>query len=1068
MFMRYCFSFIVMLSIFVQPMQAQDCSTSANISGKANLDWAKEAQKAGQLDSAISYYTAAKIAFLEGECFSDMAKAATNLALIYAQQKNTAAYKAEVLVALNLAQNKLPKDDTTAAKIYQIVGTDFYKQQQNDSALIYLQQSKSIYYKTYVWPSYIRVCRTLAIMGQATNDFVLMKNNIDDAYLVVVAQLNSPPEMEAALQQLYGVLYYRTGSYERALEAMQRGLSLTEKNTKTKEDTLTIINYYNNIGLLYLEVGDIVKSEDYSLNAKSLSITLGDFYRAAMINYNIAESFKLREDYEKAYKAYKTALNLLLKTPDFKTNADAARLYINLCNGIAEVAPKLGKNIEALEMLTSNLKAHQKDRFRLEDTYRVLGMYQLKNNNIDLAQEAFQSSLSSAISIYGQTHPIVARAYQYLGDCAMAEQQPKKALAFYERGQKSLFANIEKADIARLPSSENISDKETYLSLLYNRALCHYELNEKEQAYIVAQQAVALIDQFRNSVQAEGSKLFIQRKVMPIYELTLKITFDRYLSQPQDGKNIEDAFYLMEKSKGLLLLDALKSEQARKDGNIPKDLLLEERRLLREIARVEKTIFEAQAAKKDAEVSKLQQQLLQLRQTHQQLQLTLETNYPRYAEIKNKEKIAKLAELRQQLNDNSQIIEYFVGSDFIYVLSSCKEKSKLYQLPKTQQLDNQIVALRTAITQSSLLVDNPKAAYYLYTQNAYAVYEACLAKFIDSTKKEVIIIPDGLLNYIPFEAMLHSPVSLNDSSTNYSFKRLPYLLQRYTIHYNYSASLMLFGRKNQDYSTNGRILGMAPSYKYTPPANPTPDQQRQSAIRTKVKELPGARFELLMLEDYFSGSFYFDSSATEAQLKAEIQDNRYTVLHLAMHGWVDNNRPEYSSLILAHSQDSIEDNMLHAYELPLLDIQSELIVLSACETGFGRLERGEGVTSIGRGFMYAGAGSLVMTLWSINDQASAILMTYFYQHLSQSSPKNKALRLAKLDYIERADSISSHPFFWAGFVLVGDASPLQLGHKATLAIYLAYSTGGIMLLSGGIYYYFRRRKNKKAAANTTI
>lgn len=1066
MFIRYCFSFLL-LSVLIQSLYAQECSDSATILGQVNLEWAKEAQKAGRIDACIGYYKEAKAVFFAGNCHSDMAKAATNLALVYAQQKNTAAYKVEIDVALALAKNKLAQDDSTAAKIFQIVGTDFYKQQQNDSALVYLQRSKSIFYKTNIWPSYIRVCRTLAIMGQATNDFILMKNNIDDAYLVVVSQLNSPPEMEAALQQLYGALYYRTGSYEKALEAMQRGLSLIKKNPKTKEDTLIIVNYYNNIGLLYLEVGDIIKSEDYSLNAKALSIALGDFYRAAMINYNIAESFKLREEYEKAYKGYKTGLAMLLKISDLRTNVDASRLYINLCNGVAEVSPKIGKNIEALEMLTANLKAHQKDRFRIEETYRVLGMYRLKDNDINLAQEAFQSSLTAAITIYGQTHPIVARAYQYLGDCAMAENDRKKALGFYEQGQRALFANIEKADMARLPSSENISDKETYLSLLYNRAKCLYELGDKEQAYIVAQQAVALIDKFRNSVQAEGSKLFIQRKVMPIYELNLKISYDRYMAQPQDGKNIEDAFYLMEKSKGLLLLDALKSEQARKNGNIPEDLLLEDRRLLREIARVEKTIFEAQAAKKDAEVTKLQQQLLQLRQAHQQLQVSLETNYPRYAEIKNKEKIAKLAELRQQLNENSQVIEYFVGNEFIYILNSSRDKSQLYKVAKTQQLDNQIVALRTALTQSTLLVDNPKAAYYLYTQNAYAVYEACLSKFIDTTKAEVVIIPDGLLNYIPFEAMLYQPVPLNDHSRDYSFKRLPYLLQRYTIHYNYSASLMLFGRKNQNYSTNGQILGMAPYYKYTPPANPTPDQLRQSAIRTKVKELPGARFELLMLEDYFSGNFYFDSAATEANLKAEIQANRYTVLHLAMHGWVDNNRPEYSSLILANNEGGQEDNMLHAYELPLLDIHSDLIVLSACETGFGRLERGEGVTSIGRGFMYAGAGSLVMTLWSINDQASAILMTYFYQHLSQNLPKHQALRLAKLDYIERADSISAHPFFWAGFVLVGDESPLQLSHKYSKAIFIAYITGGIMVFAGSTYYYFRRRKKKKQATKYT-
>jgi CHAT domain-containing protein len=1079
--MRYFILTLMFYLMAVAATWAQDCIGSSDaLLGDSYFDTAKEQHKSNNIDSAILHYQNAKKLYLGLGCYAKAARASTNLTLVYSQVKDSEHYKVELYEVLQLAEQKLSATDTIAAKIYQIAGTDYHKNYKIDSALLYLNKSKEIYKANKSWQSYVRLCRTTANVAQVASNFKLMKANIDDAYAVMVGELGSPPDLDATLQQLYGALYYRTGEYERALEAMQRGLLLSKKNLRSREDTLTIINYYNNIGLLYIEVGDILKSEDYCLNAKSLSIQIGDYYRAAMIYYNLAESFSLRGDDLRAFTGYRKGLQMLDSLAQkgvniLQVNADIDRVYINLHNGVAEVAARLGKNDQALEALNKNIAIHKKEKYREEETFRILGQYYIKTANLAQARLALNNSLNINLRLYGGTHPLVARSYLLLGRVAAAEQKYPLALSYFEKSQQALLSNPQINDINKLPSSENISDKETYLYSLYERGLVLVEMKNYKDALRITQHAVQLIDQLRNSIKTEGSKLFIQKKVMPIYELNLKINYHFYAQQSfgstSNKQYLEDAFRLMEKSKGLLLLDALKSEEARNFGNLPKEMLLEDRRLSREISRVEKALFEAQTGKKEALISKYQADLLALREESLKFQQSLETKYPRYFELKYKEKVASTKRLQSALAPNAQFIEYFVGTEHIYVFVATKQKTKLYQIIKTAELDNQIVALRTALTNSQLIIENPKAAYYLFVKNAHAVYEAFLGDFLDSTKKQLIIIPDGLLNYIPFETLLYAAPSLNDENIHYNFKILPYLLLKYTIHYNYSASLMLFGTKGADLDNNGKVLAFAPTYSYKLPPNPTPDELRQASIRTKVKELPGAKFELNMLSQFFKGVFVSDSAATESRLKAEMQKARFSIIHLAMHGWVDNDRPEYSCLILTADRDTIEDNMLHAYEIPLLDINSDMVVLSACETGFGRYERGEGVVSLGRGFMLAGANSIAMTLWSINDQATAILMTHFYDKLSEHMPKDRALQEAKIAYINSADSITAHPFFWAGFVLIGDESAIKLRRQLSTGEYILYGAGIAGVIGAAILVFALRRKRKRPhqqANNTTV
>jgi CHAT domain-containing protein len=273
------------------------------------------------------------------------------------------------------------------------------------------------------------------------------------------------------------------------------------------------------------------------------------------------------------------------------------------------------------------------------------------------------------------------------------------------------------------------------------------------------------------------------------------------------------------------------------------------------------------------------------------------------------------------------------------------------------------------------------------------------------------------------------------------------------VSYHYSASLHLLTQRAVP--TGGGVLALASSYDPSL-ANDTSLSSRQQRIRRVMKDLPGTVEEVEFLESQFVGDYYYRNDANELQFKQQVKQNVYSVIHLAMHGLVDEAQPDYSGLLFTYSYDKEQDDMLHAYELNLLSLKTDLVVLSACNTGFGRYDRGEGVVSIGRGFMYAGAPSLLLTLWPLNDAASVSMIAAFYKALNEGMPKDIALQQTKLAYLREASGLSAHPFFWAPFIQLGNAEPIII--RSYWQHYRWMLVVVVLLLMGVGYGYSRYKK----------
>jgi CHAT domain-containing protein len=290
------------------------------------------------------------------------------------------------------------------------------------------------------------------------------------------------------------------------------------------------------------------------------------------------------------------------------------------------------------------------------------------------------------------------------------------------------------------------------------------------------------------------------------------------------------------------------------------------------------------------------------------------------------------------------------------------------------------------------------------------LYQSLVKDFITHVKTgtRLLISADGPLLSLPFETLITQVP--NDSEVNY---HLPYLIAERNVDYVFSAGVLLKQMKRKREGEKLLALGYAGS-----------GGSREN--RTGLNNLPGTEREVMSIKNVMKNhvnKYFLEGGASEATFKQ--QASGFDIVHLAVHGEADTTNAMNSRLVFRSEQDSVEDGSLYAHELYEIDLSTlDLAVLSACESGVGKHQVGEGTMSIARGFAYAGCPSLVISLWKIDDKTSANIMEKFYTHLAKGEPIDLALAKSKVEYMAGAKEFNSHPYYWAAFLPVGN--PLAL------------------------------------------
>ncbi len=373
--------------------------------------------------------------------------------------------------------------------------------------------------------------------------------------------------------------------------------------------------------------------------------------------------------------------------------------------------------------------------------------------------------------------------------------------------------------------------------------------------------------------------------------------------------------------------------------------------------------------------------------------------------------------------------QYKEGKRELYTFVITKNDFEFLEFSLDSLFSRNAVLIRNCFLHPSgnSFTELPGALAYMYGTLLKPVRE-----LINGNK--LIIVPDEEIAWLPFDALLVNEPGADQAD----FEGLRYLLYDYSISYSYSSSLIF----NNSYpmKEGEEVLSFAPYYGITGDYGVIPD-----SLLGTVKEIES-------VYRWFRGRMFTGDNATKTNFRLAMQE--HAIFHLAMHSGLDTTDSRYSYLLFDTSDDTIEDGRLYNYEISLSRLNSPMIVLSACNSGSGTLYHGEGQMSLARGFILAGASSVIMTNWGVNDEISSEIISGFYYNLSKGNRKDDALRLAKLKYLKGSSPAYVNPYYWAAYEVLGNNAPVKRNFLAPgLVICAVFLITGVVLI-----LYLRRRR----------
>ncbi|MBA7546987.1 hypothetical protein ES705_39389 [subsurface metagenome] len=565
--------------------------------------------------------------------------------------------------------------------------------------------------------------------------------------------------------------------------------------------------------------------------------------------------------------------------------------------------------------------------------------------------------------------------------------------------------------------------------------------------------AVKTIEQIRLDFETEESRLVLAAEedntfieAIDMANRMYKLTANTYYKAK--------TFEYSEKSKSANLLAAIRNSRAVEFGGIPVKLQKRERTINSEINSIKELLYEEHRIKNPDSV-KLQtweNLLFVLNRQKDSLTGIFENDYPKYYSLKFSAEVIDTLEVQNTLGKNDVLLEFSLSDT---LLISIFQSSSLYKI-HTEVIDssfhNNLKVIRNNLT-ARHFSNGVKMEYTMFTYASNYLYQKLISPFRDLIKeKHLIIVPDEYLAYIPFEILISKLPEWKPAS----YRDLPYLLRTNSISYTYSATLLRTSHRKRQKFIN-KVLAFAPGYP-EPELIQTDIPRTRQQYRDNLYPIPGAMDEIEFIKKTTNSDVFFDKEASEKNFKDLVSS--YDILHLAMHTIIDDINPMYSKLAFTElPNDTIEDGLLNASEIYGLDLKARLAVLSSCSSGTGKLQKGEGVMSLARGFIYAGCPAIIMTLWAVDDRSGAEIIKNFYNYLKKGYSTDRSLQLAKLQFLDHADMLRSHPYFWSPYIHIGDHSPVYFQR-----IYFIIALVIIILSAGGIILTRIRSLKKKAKA----
>ncbi|HEX2489710.1 MAG TPA: CHAT domain-containing protein, partial [Blastocatellia bacterium] len=791
---------------------------------------------------------------------------------------------------------------------------------------------------------------------------------------------------EAATLNNIATIYFEYGERQKALDFYHQSLPLSRAVDNRQQEAGTL----NNIGHLYNTLGESRKALDFLTQALALARAAGDRSGETATLNNIGSAYRWLGEIQKAIEFYTQALAIHRAAGDRGGEA-------GLLGNIGGIYSSLGEKQKALDFYNQALTIR-----------RAIG---------DRSRDA--STLNN-----------IALVYNALGE-------NKRALDFYDQA---------------LPLARAVGDRQGEAAILNNIAHTKRDLGYFDESRSHVESALKIIEAIRAEVVSKDLRASYFATQQGAYEFYVDLLMRMHSQGPAKGLDAA-ALEASERARARSLLESLAEANADiRRGADPKLLAQEESLQKRLNAKAEETLKLSANGADEARLAMSRRETDALTIELQQVQTQIRQTSPRYSAL-TQPQLLTLAEIqRQALDADTLLLEFSLGADRSFMWAVTPTSINSYELPKREEIEatakrvyELLSKAQGARGQGARPGDSGLKEYSgEYLAAAKSLSRTLLGPVAGQLgKKRLVIVADGMLHYIPFGA-LPDPNSLDKSDVSWQ----PLLVEHEIVNLPSASTIEVLRRELAGRKPAAKTLAVLadpvfsrdderirPGASLAAQRNAQRDPLDESRARIlveigggapndlRIKRLPFTRQEaeaIMSLAPAGAGIKALDFEASRATATGG-RLSQYRYVHFATHGLADADRPELSTLLLSlyDVQGRPQDGFLRAHEVYNLELPAELVTLSACETGLGKLTKGEGLVSLTRGFMYAGAARVVVSLWSVSDRATAELMTKFYRSvLVRGERPAAALRAAQVEMWR--DKRWEAPYYWAAFTLQGE------------------------------------------------
>jgi CHAT domain-containing protein len=875
---------------------------------------------------------------------------------------------------------------------------------------------------------------------------------------------------QAQLHNNVGYLYSNIGQQQKAIENLEKALPFWRAVGDRNQE----MNTLNNIAKVQSDMGNMTFALETYQEVLRFCRESGNRRLEPFVLNSIGRIYDTWAESQEALKNYETALELFRKSE----NADGEAIVLD---NIGMVYADLGDAERALEKF--------QDAFELRKKLNMPGGKAVTLSNIGYAQmllgnfeEAIkQLDLALEFSRLSRNRPFEAYSLVRVGMAYISLSQPQKALEKYRQAleiqlelkdQRGQAITLDKMGQAYALSKESsraldsygqalerwvaVGDRQGQALSLYGQARVERDRHNLANARDRVEQAIGIVESLRYKMTSHQLQITYFAGKQDLYGLAIDVRMRLY-ELTHSKEDFEAALSAAERARARNLLDILAEARADLHKGMSAQDAEKSRQLEKEINTLTQSSVRLRSLKMIEDAVAIETRLGKLFKEQDDLQSKIKVAGGSYAELREPQPLGPRG-IQQLLDRDTILLEYALGEERSYLWTATSTEVKSYLLPGQAEIERAAEQFREAITAHEPPKQGESPSQYIarleradaeYRRRSLELSGMVLGPVLSQLEnKRLVIVADGALQYIPFEALLVSRANGRSQASTKGAQVVP-LIMEHEVVYQPSASTLaslrasprrqasktvavladpVFDSKDERVRASARALNNGPI-----------EQSRSGDLTRALRDIGdiGAGDNSLRLERLKYTAAEADAITSAAAPGSWTKDvgfkasratvlstnwRQFKIVHFATHGILNSKNPELSGIVLSmvNEQGQPEDGFLHLRDIYNLNLPVDLVVLSACRTGIGKRVRGEGLISLTRGFMYAGASRVIASLWKVDDEATAALMKrFYYLMLKKPMPAATALRQARIEIMGARDQWRA-PYYWAGFVLQGD------------------------------------------------